>query len=85
MSTLDFNEWRLNRIRGAIEEYMRGIKKRASDINWIIGVLKGSFGASKKEALELIEFIKNDKTIIMTPERIKRLEELKARIEREEW
>jgi hypothetical protein len=83
MSSLD--EWRLRRARGAIEEYMRGVKKRASDINWVIGVLKGAFGVSKEEVLSIIEAIKEDKTIIKTPERLKRLEELRRRVEQEEW
>jgi len=83
MSSLD--EWRLRRARGAIEEYMRGVKKRASDINWVIGVLKGAFGVSKEEALSIIEAIKEDKMIIKTPERLRRLEELKRRVEQEEW
>jgi len=85
MSNLDFQEWRLKRAKGAIEEYVRGSKKRASDINWVIGVLKGAFGVSKEEAIKLIEQIKNDKTIIMTPERLERLERLEKRIEMEEW
>ena len=83
MSSLD--EWRLRRARGAIEEYMRGVKKRASDINWVIGVLKGAFGVSKEEALSIIEAIKEDKMIIKTHERLRRLEELKRRVEQEEW
>jgi len=85
MSNLDVKEWRLRRARGAIEEYMRGVKKRASDINWVIGVLKGFFGVSKEEALSIIDAIKEDKTIIMTPDRLRRLEELRKRIEQEEW
>ena len=64
---------------------MRGVKKRASDINWVIGVLKGSFGVSKEEALSIIEAIKEDKMIIKTHERLRRLEELKRRVEQEEW
>jgi len=85
MSDLEFREWRLRRAKGAIEEYMRGLKKRASDINWVIGILKGTFGVSKEEALSIIDAIREDKTIIITPERLKRLEELRKRIEREEW
>jgi hypothetical protein len=41
VSDLDLQEWRLRRARGVIEEYVRGVKKRASDINWVLGVLKG--------------------------------------------
>jgi len=85
MSDLNIKEWRLRRVKGAIEEYMRGVKKRASDINWVIGVLKGAFGVSREEALSIIDAIKEDKTIIITPERLRRLEELRRRIEQEEW
>jgi hypothetical protein len=85
MSDLSLDEWRLRRARGVIEECVRGVKKRASDINWVMGVLKGAFGVSKGEALELIELVKNDKTITMTPEKLRRLEELRKRVEAEEW
>lgn len=85
MGGLDFTEWRLRRAKGVIEEYVRGVKKRASDINWVMGVLKGNFGVSKKEALELLEQIRNDKTLLMTPERLERLEALRKRVEAEEW
>ena len=85
MSDLDFQEWRLRRVRGVIEEYVRGVKRRASDINWVLGVLKGAFGVSKDEALMIIEQIKNDKTFIRDSKRLERLEELKKRIEVEVW
>lgn len=85
MSDLDLQEWRLRRARGVIEEYVRGVKKRASDINWVLGVLKGAFGVSKEEALMIIEQIKNDKTFIRDSKRLERLEELKKRIEVEVW
>jgi hypothetical protein len=85
VSDLDLQEWRLRRARGVIEEYVRGIKRRASDINWVIGVLKGAFGVSKDEALMIIEQIKNDKTFIRYSKRLERLEELKKRIEVEVW
>jgi hypothetical protein len=85
VSDLDLQEWRLRRARGVIEEYVRGIKRRASDINWVIGVLKGAFGVSKDEALMIIEQIKNDKTFIRDSKRLERLEELKKRIEVEVW
>jgi len=83
ISSLD--EWRLRRARGVIEEYARGIKKRASDINWVIGVLKGNFGVSKEEALAIIESVKNDRSLILTEERIERLEKLRKMIESIEW
>ena len=85
MSNLDLQEWRLRRARGVIEEYIRGVKRRASDINWVLGVLKGAFGVSKDEALMIIEQIKNDKTFIRDSKRLERLEELKKRIEVEVW
>jgi hypothetical protein len=85
VSDLDFQEWRLRRVRGVIEEYVRGVKRRASDINWVLGVLKGAFGVSKDEALMIIEQIKNDKTFIRDSKRLERLEELKKRIEVEVW
>jgi hypothetical protein len=85
VSDLDLQEWRLRRARGVIEEYVRGVKKRASDINWVLGVLKGAFGVSKEEALMIIEQIKNDKTFIRDSKRLERLEELKKRIEVEVW
>jgi hypothetical protein len=85
MSNLDFKEWRLRRAKRAIEEYIRGIKERASDINWVLGVLKGSFGVSKDEALALIQSIRNDKSLILTHDRLERLEFLSKKIESEEW
>jgi hypothetical protein len=85
VSNLDLQEWRLRRARGVIEEYIRGVKRRASDINWVLGVLKGAFGVSKDEALMIIESIKNDKIMVLTPERVKRLEELKKIVSNLEW
>jgi hypothetical protein len=85
VSDLDLQEWKLRRARGVIEEYVRGIKRRASDINWVIGVLKGAFGVSKEEALMIVEQIKNDKVFIRDSRRLERLEELKKRIEIEAW
>jgi hypothetical protein len=85
MSNLDFQEWRLKRARGVIEEYIRGVKKRATDVNWVMGVLKGAFGVSKDEALMIIEQIKNDKTSILDPKRLERLEDLEKRVKNETW
>jgi hypothetical protein len=85
VSDLDFQEWRLRRAKGVIEEYVRGVKRRASDTNWVLGVLKGAFGTSKDEALMIIEQVKNDKTFIKDSKRSERLEELKRRIEVEVW
>jgi hypothetical protein len=85
MSGLSAEEWRLKRARGAIEEYARGVKRRASDVNWVLGVLKGFFGASKGEALMIINQLKNDRTFVWDSTRLKRLEELEKRIKAEEW
>jgi len=85
MSISSLDEWRLRRARGVIEEYARGVKKRASDINWVIGVLRGHFGVSKEEALAIIESIKNDRSLILTEERLKRLEKLRKKIVSIEW
>jgi len=85
MSNLDFQEWRLKRARGVIEEYIRGVKKRATDINWVMGVLKGAFGVSKDEALMIIEQIKNDKISKPDSKRLERLEDLEKRVKNETW
>jgi len=85
LSILSLDEWRLRRARGVVESYARGVKKKASDINWVIGVLKGYFGVSKEEALGIIKSLENDKSFILTEDRLKRLEELKKRIESTEW
>jgi hypothetical protein len=85
LSELDIREWRLRRARGAIEEYVRGVKKRASDINWVMGVLKGVFGVSKEEALMIVEQVRSDRTFVLDPRRLERLEELERRIRAEVW
>jgi len=85
MSNLDFQEWRLKRARGVIEEYIRGVKKRATDINWVMGVLKGAFGVSRDEALMIIEQIKNDKISKPDSKRLERLEDLEKRVKNETW
>jgi hypothetical protein len=50
-----------------------------------MGILKGSFGVSKEEALELLKSIENDKSVILTPERMERLKELEKLIKSAEW
>jgi hypothetical protein len=85
MSKQNFGEWRLRRARGVIEEYVRGVKKRASNINWVMGVLKGAFGVSKDEALMLIGQIRTDRTFLLDSKRLERLEELERRIRAEAW
>jgi hypothetical protein len=84
LNEMDLREWRLRRARGAIEEYIRGVRKR-TDIRWVLGVLKGPFGVSKDEALMLIEQIRSDRTFMWNSERLERLEELERRIKAEEW
>jgi|GEM_PF-1377553 len=85
MSNLDINEWRLKRAKRVMEEYIRGRKKKTSDIKWVMGILKGSFGVSKEEALELLKSIENDRSVILTPERMERLKELEKLIKSAEW
>jgi hypothetical protein len=85
LSELDIREWRLRRARGAIEEYVRGVKKRASDIDWVMGVLKGVFGVSKEEALMIVEQVRSDRTFVLDSRRLERLEELERRIRAEVW
>jgi len=85
MSSSDLREWRLRRAKGAIEEYVRGVKKRASDINWVLGILKGFFGVSKEEALMIIEQLRNDKTFMWDFKRLERIKELEKKIRAEEW
>jgi hypothetical protein len=84
LNEIDLREWRLRRARGAIEEYIRGVRKR-TDIRWVLGVLRGPFGVSKDEALMLIEQIRSDRTFMWNSERLERLEELERRIKAEEW
>jgi len=80
MSDFDFNAWRIERARGTVKEYVRGTKKKASDINWVLGVLMGSSGVSKEEALMLIDQLKKDTTYVRDSNRLKKLEELEERI-----
>ncbi|MEM1557799.1 MAG: hypothetical protein QXG12_04340 [Thermoproteota archaeon] len=75
-NSFDINEWRLSRAKGVILEYMRGVKPRAT-LKWALGCLTKGFGLSKDEALKLIESIRNDPTVILTEDRLRRLEELK--------
>lgn len=77
----DFREWMLRRARGAIEAYVIG--KR--NMNWVLGVLKGSLGVSKGETLMLISQLKNDKSFIWDSERLERIKELERRVLTEEW
>lgn len=78
----DLREWKLSRAKGAILEYIRGVKKRAT-LKWVLGVLKGSHGVTKEEALALLNAIENDPTVTWTPDRRKRLEELRRVIDAE--
>jgi len=70
-------EWRLQRAKNVVLEYMRGVKQRTT-LNWCIGCLLGNHGLKKPEEIRaVIERIENDPTIIMTSERKERLEKLK--------
>jgi len=77
----DFRDWMRRRARGAIEAYVIG--KR--NMNWVLGVLKGSLGVSKGETLMLISQLKNDKSFIWDSERLERIKELERRVLAEEW
>jgi hypothetical protein len=56
-----------------------------SDINWVLRVLKGTFGVSKGEALIIIAQLRNDKSFIWDSKRLERIEELERKIRAEEW
>jgi hypothetical protein len=78
------NKWLRNVFRHYIQYlyFLRRIPPETYE--WVMGVLKGNFGVSKKEALELLEQIRNDKTLLMTSERLERLEALRKGVEAEE-
>ena len=80
MNHLNSKAWKLRRAWSAIEEYFRGIKGRASGINWVLGVLRGSLGVSKEEALMVVDQLRKDVTFVWDSNRLKRLEELEERI-----
>jgi hypothetical protein len=78
------NKWLRNVFRHYIQ-YLYFLRRIPPETyGWVMGVLKGIFGVSKKEALELLEQIRNDKTLLMTPERLERLEALRKGVEVEE-
>jgi hypothetical protein len=78
------NKWLRNVFRHYIQ-YLYFLRRIPLETyGWVMGVLKGNFGVSKKEALELLEQIRNDKTLLMTPERLERLEALRKGVEAEE-
>ena len=85
MSDFDFNAWKIERATGTIEEYVKGTKKKASDINWVLGVLMGNFGVSKEEALMVIDQLKKDTTYVRDSNRLKRLEELEKSCQASSW
>jgi hypothetical protein len=47
--SIDFEEWKKRRVEGAILAFTRGEK----NINWVMGIIKGSWGV-KGEELERI-------------------------------
>jgi hypothetical protein len=77
----DFREWMFRRARGAIEAYVIG----KVDMNWVLGVLKGSLGVSKGETLMIISQLKRDKSFIWDSKRLERINELERRVLAEEW
>ena len=78
----ELREWRLSRARGAILEYIRGVKERAT-LKWVLGVLKGPQGVTKEEALALLNTIESDPAVTWTADRKRRLEELRRTIDAE--
>jgi hypothetical protein len=77
----EFGEWKLQRARGVVLEYMRGLKPRA-DLKWCVGCLTRSFGLSPWEIDALLKSIENDPTVVMTPDRANRLELLKEALKK---
>jgi DNA-binding transcriptional ArsR family regulator len=78
------NKWLRNVFRHYIQ-YLYFLRRIPPETyGWVMGVLKSNFGVSKKEALELLEQIRNDKTLLMTPERLERLEAPRKGVEAEE-
>jgi hypothetical protein len=78
-----FNEknWRKERVKGVILTYLQGTRKVS--LNWAIGCLKGNFGVSKEDVIEIIEEIKKNPSRYLLdefPERKEKLSELKASI-----
>ena len=72
----------LRTVKGAIEAYVIG----KEDMNWVLGVLKGSLGVSKGETLMIISQLKNDKSFIRDSKRLERIKELERRVlTTEEW
>ena len=71
----------MQRAKGVILEYMRGIKPEAT-LTWCIGCLLGDLGLrDPREVKSVIESIENDPALIITPERKERFEKLKAALE----
>jgi len=69
--------WRMQRARGVILEYMQGVRPEAT-LNWCIGCLLGNLGLKDSEEMKsVLESIEKDPALIMTPERKDRLERLK--------
>lgn len=78
-----FNEknWRKERAKGVILTYLQGTKKVS--LNLVLGCLKGNFGVSKEEVIEIIgEIKKNPSRYLLNefPERKEKLGELEASI-----
>ena len=84
MSTL-VAEWGKNIARGDIEQYVRGIKRISE--NWVIGHLKFAMklGVTKDFLFQIISEIETSPIYspLQTPERMTKLKNLRARIEKE--
>lgn len=64
------DEWRRERARGVILEYIRGVKPRAT-LDWCIGCLTKSFALGPSESMLIIQSIRNDPTVVWNSERKK--------------
>jgi hypothetical protein len=78
-----FNEknWRKEKAKGVILTYLQGTKKVS--LNWVLGCLKGDFGVSKEEVIEIIEEIKKNPSLYLLdefPERKEKLKDLETNI-----
>jgi len=71
-------KWRMQRAKGVILEYMRGVKPEAT-LTWCTGCLLGDLGLRDPEEVKsVIKSIESDPALIVTPERRERFEKLKA-------
>ena len=62
---IKFEDFKKNRVRGAIVAFIRGKK----DMNWVIGIIKGKWGVKGNELEEIFEkipslYINYDKNLL---------------------